>query len=207
MVFAMNPAVYADPQVVVQLVPPRGRGRPSRYSWELVEEFCGLIVDGMTLKQASQVAGMPGRRTLQDWLERYSEFRRKYDAAVAFRNRCWMDDCVDIADDTKSDVKISFTEDGVMVVRMAPELTAQRKLKCEMRWRQINGVLTTAKREANKAGDDARLVGEERLPVVEHDPIFGKLYEWELDVQRRRGKEFTQSGSNATGANGHGRRE
>ena len=29
----------------------------------------------------------------------------------------------------------------------------------------------------------------------EHDPIYGKLCEWELEVQRRRGKEFTRSKS------------
>ena len=201
----MNPAVFADPQVIPQLVPPRGRGRPTLYSPGLIDEFIGFIVDGLTLAQAAKIAGMPGRRTLQDWLERYPEFRHKYDAAVEFRNRCWMDDCVDIADDTASDVKISITENGILVARMSPELTAQRKLKCDLRWKQINGALISTRAAVARAGEDAKIVGEEK--VVKHDPIFGKLYEWELDVQRRRGKEFTQSGSNANGANGHGRRE
>jgi hypothetical protein len=31
------------------------------------------------------------------------------------------------------------------------------------------------------------------VQIVKHDPIFGKLCEWELEVQRRRGKEFTRS--------------
>ena len=53
----MNPDVYADPQVIPQSVPPRGRGRPTSYSPELIEEFCGLIVDGMTMEMACKEAG------------------------------------------------------------------------------------------------------------------------------------------------------
>jgi hypothetical protein len=66
----MNPAVFSDPQVIPQLVPPRGRGRLALYSPELIEEFCGLIVDGMTIERASKEAGMPSKRTINDCLLR-----------------------------------------------------------------------------------------------------------------------------------------
>jgi hypothetical protein len=59
----MNPAVFSDPQVIPQTVPPRGRGRPTLYSPELIEEFCGLIVDGLTIDQAVKQLGGPDRRT------------------------------------------------------------------------------------------------------------------------------------------------
>jgi hypothetical protein len=123
----MNPDVYADPQVTPQLVPSRGRGRPTLYSPELTDEFCGLIVDGMTIDKACKEAGMPSKRTIQYWLKKYPEFRRKFEEAVHFRNQCWMDDTVDIADDTKSDVAITFTEDGQPVLRMVSENTRQRQ--------------------------------------------------------------------------------
>jgi hypothetical protein len=38
------------------------------------------------------------------------------------------------------------------------------------------------------ARDKAKPIGEEK-----HDPIFEQLHEWELEEQRRRGKEFTRS--------------
>ena len=50
--FVMNPAVFSDSQVTPQLAPSRGRGRPTLYCPELIEEFCGLIVDGMTIDRA-----------------------------------------------------------------------------------------------------------------------------------------------------------
>src|SRR6516225_11128255 len=96
----MNLAVYADPQVIPQTVPPRGRGRPTLYSPELIEEFCGLIVDGMTVDRACKEPGMPSKRTIQYWLKEYPEFRREFEEAVLFRNQIWMDRSVDIADDT-----------------------------------------------------------------------------------------------------------
>ena len=41
--FRYEPAVFSDPQVVIpQLVPPRGRGRPTLYSPELIESSAGF---------------------------------------------------------------------------------------------------------------------------------------------------------------------
>jgi hypothetical protein len=179
----MNPAVYADPQVVVQLVPPRGRGRPTVYLPELIEEFCGLIVDGMTIDRACKEAGMPSKRTIKYWLEKYPEFRRDFEAAVAFRNQLWMDDCVDIADDTASDVRVVISEDGTVTVRMAPELAAQRALKCAQRWKQLRGAGLKALAQPT---DNAKPIGQEKVQVVEHHPIHGQLYQWELAYQERR---------------------
>jgi len=95
----MNPDVYADPQVIPQSVPPRGRGRPTLYSSELTDEFCGLIVDGMTIDRACKEAGMPSKRTIQYWLKKYPQFRREFEESVQFRNECWLDDNVDVAAD------------------------------------------------------------------------------------------------------------
>ena len=146
----MNPAVYADPQVIPQTVPSRGRGRPTLYSPELIEEFCGLIVDGMTIERACKEAGMPSKRTIKYWLKKYPEFRKEYEESVAFRNECWLDDNVDIAAD----------------VTGAP--TADRKLICERRWKRYNGMgLKGLKQET--AGDNAKLVGESK--IVEYDPV------------------------------------
>jgi hypothetical protein len=155
----MNPAVFSDPQVIPQLVPPRGRGRPTLFSAELIEEFCGLIVDGMTMEMACKEAGMPAKRTIQYWLNKYPEFRREFEEAVFFRNECWMDDCVDIADDVASGLS-----------------TAERKLRCDMRWKQLRGARLKA---------IARPCDSERAQITKHDPVHAQLYQWELEYERR----------------------
>jgi hypothetical protein len=118
----MNPAVFSDPQVIPRLVPPRRRGRPTLYSAELIEEFCGLLVDGMTIEMACKEAGMPSKRTIKYWLKKYPEFRREFEESVQFRNECWLDDNIDMAAD----------------VTGAP--TGDRKLICDQRWKRYNGM-------------------------------------------------------------------
>jgi hypothetical protein len=86
----MNPAVYADPQIIPQTMPPRGRGRPTLYSQDLVDEFCGLIVDGNALGEAAIKLNI-GRRTVKTWFKQYPEFRREFEESVIFRNECWLD--------------------------------------------------------------------------------------------------------------------
>ena len=159
----MSPAVYADPEVIPQLVPPRGRGRPTLYSQDLVDEFCGLIVDGRTMERACKEAGMPSKRTIQYWLKEYPEFRREFEEAVTFRNQIWMDQCVDLADD-------------------APEEADWTKVKARIdaRWKQLNGARLKA---VTKPGDSAKLVGGSK--IVEHDPVHAMLYSWELEYQKR----------------------
>jgi len=162
----MNPDVYADPQVIPQSVPPRGRGRPTLYSSELTDEFCGLIVDGMTIDRACKEAGMPSKRTILYWLKKYPEFRKEYEESVQFRNECWLDDNIDMAAD----------------VTGAP--TGDRKLICDQRWKRYAGMGLKGLKPAATAGDNAKLVGESK--IVEHDPVHGMLYSWELEYQKRR---------------------
>src|SRR3974377_2332596 len=163
----MNPAVFSDPQVLPQLVPPRGRGRPTIYSQELVEEFCGLIVDGMTIDRACKEAGMPSKRTIKYWLKEYPEFRREFEESVQFRNQCWMDACVDIAEPPMA----------------GGENMAERKLRCDMRWKQLSGATL---KTVVQPSDATKAVGDDKTKIVEHNPIHGQLYEWELEYQRRR---------------------
>jgi hypothetical protein len=156
----MNPAVFSDPQVIPQGVPPRAPGRPTLYSQDLVDEFCGLIVDGMTIDRACKEAGMPSKRTIKYWLEQYPEFRRRYEIAVSFRNQCWMDECVDIAD--------AATADNI----------GKAKTRIEARWKQLSGARLKA---VAQPGAKAKPIGEEK-----HDPVHAQLYEWELEYRRRR---------------------
>jgi hypothetical protein len=160
----MNPAVYADPQVIPQLVPPRRRGRPTLYSLELVEEFCDLIAEGMTIERACKEPGMPSKRTIQYWLKQYPEFRRGFEKSVQFRNQWWMDECVYIADNAP---------EGASIAKVNARINA--------RWKQINASNQMLQRKAN-TGDGAKVVGDSK--IIDHDPVHGMLYRWELEYQR-----------------------
>ena len=181
----MNPAVYADPQVIPQLVPPRGRGRPTIYSHELVDEFCGLIVDGLTIGEAVAKMGAPDLRTIYAWFKKYPEFRKAFEEAATFRNECWMDDNVDLAKD----------------ITGAP--TADRKLICDQRWKRYNGMGLKGLKPAEVVGDSAKLVGESK--IVEHDPVHGQLYQWEIEYQKRRLARANDH-ANEPGHGGNGQR-
>jgi hypothetical protein len=169
----MNLAAFCDPQVIPQTVPPRRRGRPTLYSSELIEKFCGLIVDGMTINRACKEAGMPSKRTIAYWLKKYPDFRYEFDEAVLFRNQIWMDECVDIADDTPDEANWTKV-----------------KARINARWKQINGARLKA---VARPTDNAKPISEEKMQIVANDPVHALLYQWELEYERRRGKEFTHS--------------
>jgi hypothetical protein len=163
--FRFNPGVYADPQVIPQLVPPRGRGRPSLFSPELMEEFCGLIVDGMTVDRACKEAGMPSKRTIKNWLKKYPEFRREFEESVQFRNQIWMDQCVDIADDTLDEANWTKV-----------------KTRIDARWKQLNGARLKA---VARPADNAKPTSDEKVQIVANDPVHALLYQWEIEYQKR----------------------
>lgn len=53
-------------------------GRPSSYTDEMADAICGAIAEGASLRQICELEGMPGRRTVLDWLEKHEDFRAKY---------------------------------------------------------------------------------------------------------------------------------
>lgn len=55
-------------------------GRPSDYTEEIADRICDLIADGKGLREICRGEGMPGRRTVLDWLNDDSkgDFRARY---------------------------------------------------------------------------------------------------------------------------------
>ena len=157
------PEFVPDPRLVPR--PRRGVGRPTLYCPEIVARFLDCIIEGLTVAAALKQDGMPVKQTILNWTKAHPEFRRKYDAAISFRTQLWMDDCVDIADGPQ------------------PEGAGTRETRIAARWRQISGI---ASRARGRPGDDAKVMAQDRQQLIENDPVYGKLYEWELEVQRPR---------------------
>jgi hypothetical protein len=44
-----------------------------------------------------------------------------------------------------------------------------------------------------KPADNAKPNSAEKMQIVANDPVHAQLYQWELEYERRRRKEFTHS--------------
>ena len=157
------PECVPDPRLLPR--PRRAVGRPIKYSEDLVERFLNCIIEGMTVDAALKQEGMPVKQTILNWTRSHPEFRREYDEAISFRNQLWMDDCIDIADGPQ------------------PEGIGSRETRIAARWKLLSGMASHARR---KRSDDAKAMAQDRQQLMENenDPVYGKLYEWEVEARQ-----------------------
>jgi hypothetical protein len=137
--------------------------RPTKYSEDVVERFLDYIIEGMTVAAALKQDDMPVKQTILNWTRAHPEFRREYDEAISFRNQLWMDDCIDIADGPQ------------------PEGVGSRETRIAARWKLLSGMASHARR---KRSDDAKAMAQDRQHLIENDPVYGKLYEWEIEARQ-----------------------
>lgn len=78
-------------------------GRPSTYTDERAALLCDHLVEGLSLRQASCLEGMPSRETVRRWLRDKPEFRARYARACEFRADALCDEMIEIADDSSND--------------------------------------------------------------------------------------------------------
>jgi len=60
-------------------------GRPSKYTDELAEEICLLLVEGKSLPEICTATDMPGPATVYRWLAQNDAFRERYRLAREFQ--------------------------------------------------------------------------------------------------------------------------
>lgn len=78
-------------------------GRPSTYTEERAALVCEHLVEGLSLRQACRLEGMPSRDTVRRWLRDKPEFRADYAMACQFRTDALCDEIIEIADDSSND--------------------------------------------------------------------------------------------------------
>jgi hypothetical protein len=74
-----------------------------------------------------------------------------------------MDDCIDIADGPQ------------------PEGIGSRETRIAARWKLLSGMASHARR---KRSDDAKAMAQDRQHLMENDPVYGKLHEWEIEARQ-----------------------
>jgi hypothetical protein len=83
----------------------RGRGRPSKYSPEIVADLCAGIAKGKSLNSLCAPSDKPDIATVFRWLDKYPEFRDKYAQAKEASADYMADELLEIADASTGDVQ------------------------------------------------------------------------------------------------------
>ena len=79
------------------------RGRPSDYNNEIADKICGLLIEGMSLREICRQEGFPAIGTVTRWLVKHKEFQVQYAYAREAQADTLADEILDIADNAKND--------------------------------------------------------------------------------------------------------
>ncbi len=79
------------------------KGRPTIYRDSIVKAICIRLSIGDSLNKICQLDGYPGKATVYRWLLSNEVFRDKYQQAREMQQENFLDDIIDIADETSSD--------------------------------------------------------------------------------------------------------
>jgi hypothetical protein len=118
---------------------PKKEGRPTLYSAETVATLCERIAGGKSLTDACAADGMPGVRTVFDWLaagakeESKTDFPQMYARACAERTQRIADELIAIADDSSGDVEIRVNSSGEPYEAANSEFAARSRLRVDAR--------------------------------------------------------------------------
>lgn len=75
------------------------RGRPTKYSNELVAKICARISEGKSVAAVSRMEGMPHADTIWLWAREKPEFKALLDAATQARCDALAEEMLDIPDE------------------------------------------------------------------------------------------------------------
>lgn len=90
---------------------PRKKGAPSKFTAALAARICAELACGKSLNSVCKMDGMPGKRTVFDWLRLRPDFKEMYDRAKVEGITALAEDLLDIADDSSNDY--IETEEGL----------------------------------------------------------------------------------------------
>ena len=77
---------------------------PSKYSDELAETICALLMEGQSLVHICSLDNMPSRQTVARWLAAKPEFQQRYTQAREVQAEFMADELLELADDATEDL-------------------------------------------------------------------------------------------------------
>jgi hypothetical protein len=140
-------------------------GRPSDYTADIATTICNRIGNGESLRKICDGNGMPSKTTVMRWLAEHKAFRDQYAQAREVQADHYLEEIVEIADDTSGDVIKG--EDGAPD-RQNSEFVNRSRLRVDTRkW-------IMARLAPKKYGDKVEHTGPNGGPLVTRIELVGK---------------------------------
>ena len=125
---------------------PKAPGSASTYNQEIADKICARISEGEGLKTMCREPGMPGWRTVYDWIQRYPEFAAAMERARELGADAIAAECLEIADTPLEGEERIEKDDGRVEIKRG-DMLGHRKLQIDTRLKLL------AKWHPKKYGD------------------------------------------------------
>jgi hypothetical protein len=149
-----------------QAANPRKRGSISSYTQEIADKICARISEGEGLKTMCREEGMPGWRTVYDWIQKYPEFAQAMERARELGADAIASECLEIADTPLQGEETTTRPDGSVETKRG-DMLGHRKLQIETRLKLL------AKWHPKKYGERTTLAGDPEAPLGVSRPLEG----------------------------------
>ncbi len=107
--------------------------RPSKYSQQLADAICDLLVDGKSLRTICSTAKMPSRSTVIRWLAENEAFRNQYARARELQADTLAEEILDIADKAVLGERLKKDGKGKVLERQTGDMVERSKLMIDVR--------------------------------------------------------------------------
>lgn len=107
--------------------------RPSKYSQQLADAICELLVDGKSLRTICSTAKMPSRSTVIRWLAEHEGFRNHYARARELQADTLAEEILDIADKAVLGERLKKDGKGKVLERQTGDMVERSKLMIDAR--------------------------------------------------------------------------
>lgn len=107
--------------------------RPSKYSPQLADAICDLLVDGKSLRTICSTAKMPSRSTVIRWLAENEAFRNQYARARELQADTLAEEILDIADKAVLGERLKKDGKGKVLERQTGDMVERSRLRVDVR--------------------------------------------------------------------------
>lgn len=107
--------------------------RPSKYSQQLADAICDLLVDGKSLRTICSTAKMPSRSTVIRWLAEKEAFRNQYARARELQADTLAEEILDIADKAVLGERLKKDGKGKVLERQTGDMVERSRLRVDVR--------------------------------------------------------------------------
>ncbi|WP_423169688.1 terminase small subunit protein [Stenotrophomonas maltophilia] len=107
--------------------------RPSKFTPNLADAICELLVDGKSLRTICSTAKMPSRSTVIRWLAENEIFRNQYARARELQADTLAEEILDIADKAVLGERLKKDGKGQVLERQTGDMVERSKLMIDAR--------------------------------------------------------------------------